>query len=327
MDYYRNRPRVFLSHSKADIGFINKVNEDLRNCQIDPWMDSQEIRHGQPWLDAIFESGIPTCDCVLVYLTEHSIESNMVKKEIDASIIRKLKDSQVAFLPYVSRAEVRDKLRTDIQALQVAEWNENNYHLMLPRVVAEIWHSYMDRTIVGATKEEKVKRLEAELILEKMKREAGDRIFSEGEDKDFAFIQKSLDCWETVMFLMTRQVEGEKQVVQEASYSVNLLAVVLSKVRTDSITNAIIRDDLYNLLLKETPEFQKLSNDLSVVVSQAPEVVDKLNMFGLLQEKQYTQTYPHVTRAGDTQYVQEIMYRTGLLTRCSVFATGWPLKD
>lgn len=143
MDLPRIRPRVFLSHSKSDISFVQQLYDDLRHCQIDPWLDSEEIRHGQPWLDAIFESGIPTCDCVLVYLSTASIESPMVKKEIDASIIQKLRDNRVAFLPYICDSALRRLLRVDIQTIQIPEWNTANYSILLPRVVAEIWHSFM----------------------------------------------------------------------------------------------------------------------------------------------------------------------------------------
>jgi hypothetical protein len=109
-----SRPRVFLSHSKADIDFIAKLYEDLRACQIEPWYDEFDIRHGQPWIDAVFGGGIPSCDCVLVYLTEHSIESQVVKKEIDAGIIQQLNDRKVGILPYVSNSVLRGKLRADI---------------------------------------------------------------------------------------------------------------------------------------------------------------------------------------------------------------------
>ena len=312
MDNPRNRPRVFLSHSKADIGFIQRVNDDLRGCQIEPWMDSQEIRHGQPWLDAIFESGIPTCDCVLVYLTKSSIESNMVKKEIDAGIIRKLKDSKIAFLPYVSSAEIREKLRTDLQSLQVPEWNESNYHLMLPRIVAEIWHSYMDRAIIAATSEEKVKRLEAEKALEKLEKEATESIFSPGEDKDFRYIQKCMDRWEPVMFSMTRTAEGgKKEIIQEASYTVNVLAILLLFVRDDYIEfrDSIVPDMVKNMLLKATPTFEKLPEDLKIEVSQEPRLEDELLMFGLIQRTQFTESTPYYTRDGDYQYRQQVRDR------------------
>ena len=110
MNRLRNKPRVFLSHSKRDAAFVEQLADDLRRCQVDPWLDTEETRHGQPWLDTIFERGIPTCDCILVYLTENSLESTVVKKEIDASLIGKLKDSRISFLPCVSDTSIRDKL-------------------------------------------------------------------------------------------------------------------------------------------------------------------------------------------------------------------------
>jgi len=152
----KNKPRVFLSHSKKDVDFINPLAEDLRSCQIEPWLDSEDIRHGEPWLDAIFESGIPTCDCIIVYLTENSIDSPMVKKEIDTSILQKLKDNHIGFIPYVSFAPLREKLRPDIQALQTLEWNAKNYQTLLPRVVAEIWRYFLDRTVKSSISGKKI---------------------------------------------------------------------------------------------------------------------------------------------------------------------------
>jgi hypothetical protein len=301
----RNKPRVFLSHSKADIDFIKRVDGDLRGCQIEPWLDSQEIRHGQPWLDAIFESGIPTCDCVLVYLTESSIESSMVKKEIDAGIIRNLRDNKIAFLPYVSREELRDRLRADLQALQVPEWNDSNYHSMLPRIVAEIWHSYMDRAIITATSQ-------LELALERMKKETKERIFSEGEDLDFKYIQKTMDRWEPVNFSMHRRVQGrEDEVIQEGSYTVNLLALLSLFVRDGniSIDDSDVPGVVRNMLLGANPEFKKLPEHLYLEVSKAPRLEDELLMFGLIQRTQFTQSFPQMTRSGDMQYRQETRYR------------------
>ena len=70
MDHKFNKPRVFLSHSKKDERFIGKLHEDLRKCQIEPWLDTEEIRDGKSWLKVIFEDGIPTCDAVIVYFSE-----------------------------------------------------------------------------------------------------------------------------------------------------------------------------------------------------------------------------------------------------------------
>ncbi len=159
------KPRVFLSHSKKDSAFIERLERALRLCQIDPWLDTFEIRHGKPWLDAIFEDGIPTCDSVLVYFTPHSLGSPVVKKELDAGVVSQLADSSVALLPYVENAELRNEVRADIQALQVPEWNEGNFDAVLAQCVAEIWRSFHERRIGQAVAEEKVRRLEAERAL------------------------------------------------------------------------------------------------------------------------------------------------------------------
>lgn len=102
-----SKPRVFLSHSKLDSGFIERITNDLRRCQIDPWLDTDEIRDGKPWLKVIFEDGISACDVVLVYLTANSIDSKFVAKEIDAAIVEQLKDEGISFLPYVGDKQIR----------------------------------------------------------------------------------------------------------------------------------------------------------------------------------------------------------------------------
>ena len=45
----------------------------------------------------------------------------MVKKEIDASLIQQLKDNKISLLAYVSNSSIRQKLRPDLQILQIPE--------------------------------------------------------------------------------------------------------------------------------------------------------------------------------------------------------------
>jgi TIR domain len=187
------KPRVFLSHSKKDVVFIHRLNDDLRKCQIEPWMDEIEIRVGKPWLDAIFEDGIPTCDSVFVYLTERSVDSNMVKKEIDVGILQQLKDRRVAFIPYVENEGLRSRLRPDIQVLQVPVWSAENYNEVFPRFVAEVWRSFTERALHAVVQEEQNRRLKAELELEKLKVGQKVSIFSLSEDEDFKYIWQSFD--------------------------------------------------------------------------------------------------------------------------------------
>jgi hypothetical protein len=189
-----NKPLVFLSHSSKDKDFIEKrLAQDLRKCQIDYWIDTEEIRDGRSWLKMVFQDGIPACDVVIVYLTENSIKSAMVEKEMDATVIEQLSDSGIVLLPYVSKASLRGKLRADIRSLHCREWNEDNYHEVLPSVVSEIWHSYLEKVVSMAVTQEKNKRLEIELEHRKLQEQHQRSPFSPSEEADFRHIYNRLN--------------------------------------------------------------------------------------------------------------------------------------
>ena len=273
-----DKPRVFLSHSKKDIEFIDALYEDLRRCQIDPWLDSEEIRHGHPWLSAIFEDGLPTCDCVLVYLTENSIESGMVKKEVDVGVLNKLKDNSISFLPYVNRSDVRSSLRADLQVLQAPEWNKGNYKELLPRVVSEIWRSYMERKISGAISGERVKRLEAELEIEKMKSISGDSPFTQGEMLDFEFILGRIN---RSFRFFGGLYQGRETIFEDKEFETNLLVVLpeLVKDGNRSYTNYRIEDVIKEYLLPSNDDEAKKRVELY----DFPDFTDELLMYGFLE--------------------------------------------
>jgi len=288
MDSIRNKPKVFLSHSNTDKDFIQKIDEDLRKCLIDPWIDSRDIRHGESWLDAIFESGIPTCDCVLIYLTEASIQSPMVKKEIDAG-----------FLPYVSDASLRNRLRHDIQSIQAPEWNDKNYDQLLPRVVAEIWRYYFDRKINEATLEEKNRRLQLELELENLKRNESGGIFSKSEQEDFNFIWNKFDRSERVTF---SRVDKSSKILDEnfCEIEINLQPILFISMVSDS--NKFEYYDHHYSLLKDIirERFPEEGKNLSPVNS--PIFSDELLKFGLLDIK----SKPRGSFSDNNFYTQEV---------------------
>jgi hypothetical protein len=176
-----------------DIAFVDRVKSDFHRCQIDTWLDTDEIRHGHPWLDAIFEHGIQRCDAVLVYFTENSLDSKIVKKEVDSGILATLEEEGVAFLPYVAESNLRNRLRPDIRALQVPEWNDQNYDVFLPEVVSEVWRCFMERIVGLATQKEKARRLELELELQRVKKKTDTDVFSESEILEFKYILEFFD--------------------------------------------------------------------------------------------------------------------------------------
>ena len=222
-----NKPKVFLSHSKKDISFIKRLYDDLVKCKIEPWLDTEEIRHGTSWLDAIFEDGIPTCDSIIVYLTEQSISSPMVKKEMDVSIIKKINDNGISFLPYVEKETLRKKLRSDLQSLHIPVWNGKNYKEFLPKVLSEIWISYLRRTISKATQNEKTKRLEIELEYEKMKKEFESEIFTKREEKKFNNIYNYLDHNEEITISYHSSTKNSEDKIQiDEVYLINVKEIL-----------------------------------------------------------------------------------------------------
>ena len=278
------KPRVFLSHSKMDISFIDRVYNDLNKCQIDPWRDDMDIRHGQPWLDAIFEFGIPTCDSILVYITENSINSSMVKKEIDASVIQKLKDNNVALLPYVTSKDLRAKLRSDIQSLQVPEWNNSNYLELLPIVVAEIWRSYLERTIQNAINNEKVRRLQAESELQKLQSDENISIFSVSETKDFEYIYNSLNRNERIEINeeIKKEDNTEKShIVSTKYYNVNLISLVSLLIKAEN--HRYYRSQIHDIILDTLyPNRERITNEGKIFHVMNQNYTNELLMYGFI---------------------------------------------
>ncbi len=284
MKHRVNKPRVFLSHSKKDISFIQRLCEDLRRCQIEPWLDEYEIRHGQPWLDAIFEDGMPVCDAVIAYITKNSITSAVVRKEIDVGILRKLSDSHIAFLPYVQESALRAELRVDLQALQIAEWNNDNYSGILPRVVSEVWRSFLERTVVGAIQRERLGRLEAELRLAEIEKQEMASLFSQGEAQDFEYIWVQLSRYEPVTFcLVNGQGESRREIDRYTFYiHVGSLLPRLSNASKYVYDAYDIRHLVGTALASQLPGKTYLRADEVIELASFPNLADELLMYGFV---------------------------------------------
>ena len=189
----QRKPRVFLSHSKKDVAFIRRLESDLRSAQCEVWIDDIDIRHGRPWLDEIFSAGIPSCEVVLCYITENSLNSQMVQREIDARVVERLANDHVALLLYVESNELRNRLRGDLQTLQIPVLTSENYAEMFPRIVAEIWRTYLESAVAQGIQAEKVRRLELELEFRNLSDSLRADAFSPQENSEFQTIWNHLN--------------------------------------------------------------------------------------------------------------------------------------
>jgi hypothetical protein len=208
----RNIPKLFLSHSSLDKEFIDKLYVELRRCQIEPWLDTAEIRAGKPWLKVIFEEGMPTCDAVFVYYTENALGSPMVAKEVDTSLIQQMGDANINFIPYAESESVRRKLRSDIQSIQCPILTKENYKEVFPQIVAEVWRTYHERSIPKYIAIEKSRRLELELKLKEIEGKQSSRFFTDSEEFEYEHITKKL----SEPFLVT--AEREQSIINQFSF-------------------------------------------------------------------------------------------------------------
>jgi TIR domain len=295
-----NKPRVFLSHSKKDIEFIETLYNDLVKCQIQPWMDEIDIQHGESWLDAIFEGGIAACDCILVYLTDRSIESDMVKKEIDASIIQKLTGKQVGILLYVSSTSVRDMLRPDLQTLHCPVWSTDNYQELLPRVVAEIWRYFLRRTVNMAINDEKTKRLEAELQLKEMTNRQGDSIFSNAEENGFSFIIKHISTDEMIEFSLIDNSTDPIKVLQTYSVLVNMQTLVplFGGKGNFQFSENTIRGLIKSHIKSHIQCNEQKDKKIRLELTRCPDFVEEMLMYGFIERKDNPRKPPSEKRRG-----------------------------
>lgn len=90
--------RIFLCHSGNDKPFVRRLCTDLRQYGLECWIDETEIKVGESIREKI-EEGISRSDYLAIILSNNSIASPWVAKELDAAFIRQTRQRGVFILP------------------------------------------------------------------------------------------------------------------------------------------------------------------------------------------------------------------------------------
>lgn len=176
-----NKPRVFLSHSKKDKEFIERIAQDLRKCRIDAWYDDWEIPPGKSLRKKIFEEGISDCDAFFVYLTQNSIDSNWVSRELDAAFIEQSKEKNTEILTFIGSSDLIKKLPSEIAALKCPTINDENYEEGFRNLITAVYEAKINAILKERNLESENKILHSELELEKCNKKILE--FKEGINK------------------------------------------------------------------------------------------------------------------------------------------------
>lgn len=89
---------IFLSHSHADKNFARKLGKDLRKSGYAVWIDEAEINIGDSLIEKIRE-GLDQVDFVAAILSNASIASQWVTRELDIASNREIEEKRVVILP------------------------------------------------------------------------------------------------------------------------------------------------------------------------------------------------------------------------------------
>jgi hypothetical protein len=114
--------KAFLSHSSADNALATRLFRFMRDQAVDVWFNRIELRPGDSLLGEI-GAGIESADFLLALLTEKSVASPWVQKELTIALNRELSGEKPRVIPLVvepcsAPTIVSDKLYLSIRSDQ-----------------------------------------------------------------------------------------------------------------------------------------------------------------------------------------------------------------
>ena len=76
---------VFISYSRKDIQFAQRIHQELEARDREPWVDWQDIPPTSEWLDEVY-AGIQAADTFLFIISPDSVVSEICTLEIEHAI-------------------------------------------------------------------------------------------------------------------------------------------------------------------------------------------------------------------------------------------------
>lgn len=199
------KPRVFLSHSKSDKVFIEKIANDLRSARIDVWYDEWEIPSGDSFRRQIVK-GIDESDLFFVYLTPNSVLSYWVQHEFDTAFVKQANSNRNVLALFVDSEDTRKMVPTDLQSLHAPIFNEEDYIKPFSQLISRAWESYSDRLVQENSEKSKTIHLELENKIKDLELEIVRKSSAELYDTDHILQELNEKIYE----IDDRQITGKQ---------------------------------------------------------------------------------------------------------------------
>ncbi|RMF76998.1 MAG: toll/interleukin-1 receptor domain-containing protein [Chloroflexi bacterium] len=122
--------RLFISYAHKDDQFTNWLAGALGQAGFSVWIDREDIRGGDNWMQAIVQ-GINGCDTFIVVLSPNSIASRHVKIEISLAFQAEKKIVPARLQAYT----LPDDLKYQLSGVQYVDFSTGNYQEALNQLV------------------------------------------------------------------------------------------------------------------------------------------------------------------------------------------------
>jgi hypothetical protein len=107
---HAQRRVAFISHSSKDKRFVRQLAADLVANDVQVWLDEQRIRVGDSIPEKIAQ-GLAESDFFLIVVSQNSISSAWVQKELNSALVKEIERRQVTVLPVkIDSSKVPDSI-------------------------------------------------------------------------------------------------------------------------------------------------------------------------------------------------------------------------
>jgi hypothetical protein len=121
---------VFLSYSRLDHDFADRVTDCLKHQGVEVWVDTQEIQGGDAWRAAIVRA-ITDCEAFLVILSPQCVASKNVVKELSLA-----SEKNRHIIPIIGEpCDIPDGMQYQLAELQRIDFCDLGFDAALQRLV------------------------------------------------------------------------------------------------------------------------------------------------------------------------------------------------
>ncbi|MBE6088431.1 MAG: toll/interleukin-1 receptor domain-containing protein [Clostridium beijerinckii] len=234
---------VFISHNYKDKPLARKISNEFTKYGIKPWIDESEIKLGESLIEKI-RDGLDNMDYLVALISQNSVQSEWVKKELDIAMNSEIEGKRVITIPILAGkcdlpGFLKGKLYADMSTNR--KYNEN-IHILLRR--------FNVSNITDDTNEFTEYKLTAVQVIEKIEK-------AENENELVEFLE-GFGYTERSLFHRDTFIECLNKLFDDKSLSQDIIVSLISICRycpdeyinKINLTKLLMRDD--NEVLKAT---------------------------------------------------------------------------